>query len=415
MKCFFAILAIYFSCVLTGCVSDEPVIIAESSFPCDNDNYKISLSGALRSADELMNKIYKRPLTRTNSNDCTISVVRSKSLTRRINNTEIPDTLLYIVNYNDNQGFAVLSADQRTLPVYAISDNGSIDLNDTVYNEGLDLFFKNVYNDMYLGITNPPIDSLQPVEIPHIVEVLSSVGPIMRSAPQNWGQKYPFNKYCPLNYGTGILPKVGCNAVSLAQVISCSQPPEKIGSIENIDWNYICSWGGIVNGNEQIWPDEVCRILAELGRPEYLNISYDFENSIGDTDRQRTTLIALGYDDPGIALNFPEGISSSSYPLLMRGCEKYPNGSQSLLHTWVIDGYSSLKITDRMFVDCFAYETLYHCVWGWNGKCNGYFAWTNNGLGGQPLMYNGKPYAQSVSVENQYNFNLKYWGNINRK
>ncbi|MBD5231573.1 MAG: hypothetical protein HDS66_05430 [Bacteroidales bacterium] len=34
--------------------------------------------------------------------------------------------MFYLINFEDEQGFALMSADRRTLPVYALSETGSL-------------------------------------------------------------------------------------------------------------------------------------------------------------------------------------------------------------------------------------------------------------------------------------------------
>lgn len=48
---------------------------------------------------------------------------------------------LYIINYEDERGFAVVSSDKRLQPIYAVSDSGSLNIRDTLANKGLSVFF----------------------------------------------------------------------------------------------------------------------------------------------------------------------------------------------------------------------------------------------------------------------------------
>ena len=61
----------------------------------------------------------------------------------------------YLVNYADDAGFALLSADSRLRPIYAISDEGSMSFSDTTYNKGLALFARGVEAEIR-GIVVPP-------------------------------------------------------------------------------------------------------------------------------------------------------------------------------------------------------------------------------------------------------------------
>lgn len=66
------------------------------------------------------------------------------------------DTLLYIVNYEDSAGFAVIAADRRIEPLFAVTESGFYDGTDTGC-EGFDL-----YMDMARDFVEIPFDSVNP-------------------------------------------------------------------------------------------------------------------------------------------------------------------------------------------------------------------------------------------------------------
>ena len=52
------------------------------------------------------------------------------------------DTLYYVINYNDEAGFAVMSANRNYGPVFAIGEEGNLEMNDTIDNVILAKFFQ---------------------------------------------------------------------------------------------------------------------------------------------------------------------------------------------------------------------------------------------------------------------------------
>lgn len=56
------------------------------------------------------------------------------SATKSIDAVEEP--LVYVVNFEDNEGYAVLSGDTRMQPVLVLTDSGNIGQNDTITNPG---------------------------------------------------------------------------------------------------------------------------------------------------------------------------------------------------------------------------------------------------------------------------------------
>ena len=84
------------------------------------------------------------------------------------------DTLMYLVNYENNQGFALLGCPETSKDIYAISEEGSLDMSDTVYNKPLAMFIASARVDAKISTLastnisgrsilpiNPPIGKIQ--------------------------------------------------------------------------------------------------------------------------------------------------------------------------------------------------------------------------------------------------------------
>lgn len=69
-----------------------------------------------------------------------------------------------------------------------------------------------------------------------------------------------------------------------------------------------------------------------------------------------------GYDEGKVINSLDKGC-----PVFISAISKVING-----HAWVIDGYikRDKKTSSGNIVKS---QTLVHCNWGWNGRCNGYF------------------------------------------
>ena len=76
-------------------------------------------------------------------------------------------------------------------------------------------------------------------------------------------------------------------------------------------------------------------------------------------------------------------------------------------HSWVMDGYATNveNVSDK--------STLYHCVWGWGGKSNGYFYWNYNILASNVVgldindNYNGYQAAKHELMDLHFMSNFK--------
>lgn len=125
--------------ILASC-SQENIPISPTEFNETPSNpYRITLKEALKTADNLMSQIEGG---KTRSSFRTVNDVRTMTLPKTRGDVDPIDTAFYIVNYADNKGFAVLSADKRLDPVYAISERGSLHESDTIDNPALGVFFR---------------------------------------------------------------------------------------------------------------------------------------------------------------------------------------------------------------------------------------------------------------------------------
>lgn len=370
---------IYFAAValvLAACSSEEPIAppMVENDAMGANP-YRVSLTDALKNADALLGELGEGEVTRSAERKVESVEYYSRPGTRSLGG----DTLLYLVNYADDAGFALLSADSRLRPIYAISDEGSMSFSDTTYNKGLALFARGVEAEI-TSLPNPPyipVDSLinQPI-FPDFggTYIKSKVAPLLTPAVREWHQSSPYNMHCP-TIG-GVVAPVGCAALAIGQIMTYYSWPLSYN-------NYQYHWGFIKEGN---FDYATAHLLRRLGDYANLNMDYGSETSGANTQaRAAVTFVNFGYENPGSMQNF-----STSYicnylnkalsneigggPVLVRG-------EQSDLiygHAWVIDGYIQYESKGTLVPGGYLlHDVLFHCVWGWGGTSNGYFYWRN--------------------------------------
>ncbi len=378
--------------LFAACSSDEPNPPPEAeNIPQVANPYRVSLDDALDNAETLLSQISE---AETRSGRRVASV---KYFTTPSTRSADSDTMLYLVNYENDGGFALLSADSRLRPVYAISDEGSLNMEDTVYNKGLAMFARAVEAEIASLPLNPILPPVDPI-VPQTDTIINQyVAPLLSPFQQNWDQRSPYNIYCPVI--NGVTAPVGCTAVAVGQIMAYHEWPESYGE-------YTFDWDTINSGNDY---NSLARFLRLLGNPENLNMTYK-QTSSGAVliENAQRTFINMGYEDPGEMQNFSAlyvttRLSSSDNrgPVLCRGRDTSAGG-----HAWVIDGYLQYKYsTDSM---TYYGDYLYHCVWGWGGKCNGYFYW-EDGFSGNPIEYDGND-PQTGNFIYNYNENLKCLG-----
>lgn len=365
--------------ILAACSSEEPTSLPNKSNETAGHNpYRVTLNDALKTADVLLDDIAGDAQTRSGKQRRVASVEYMTNPGTRASGS---DTLLYLVNYADDAGFALLSADSRLRPVYAISDEGTLSFADTTYNKGLALFARGVEADVVSSMTFPSLPSDSAIYVPPtdpqpeikadtIRSVKDRVRPMLSSYQRNWSQSSPFNRYCFTTEGAEA--QVGCTAVAGAQIMAYHKWPEQYGG-------YTFDWNEINNGNI----DMLARFLRLLGNSENLNISYGVRGSSAYHGYYYRTFDNMGYTYHTTFQNFNEsdvcafmkGTHSGGYtagPILVRGA--YPNNDG---HAWVLDGYLQYDLTILVgSTSTFTTDDiLYHCIWGWGDKNNGYYYW----------------------------------------
>ena len=325
---------------------------------------------------------------------------------------ESDDTLYYVVNYADNAGFAIVSANEEApdgARLIAVTESGSYTAGETTENEGF-----NMYMDMVersAGTYGLKLDTaiIRPEPIIRYEEVVedyysdwTTVGPYIQV---KWGQGdnnnniynplYPYNYFCYTS-STQLCP-AGCVTVAIAQIMSYYKKPSSYMVTWNgtkvtrpINWNTLCSYVGGPNG--MTWPSQVAEEIAMLFREigKRASMTYTLDESTATTLGARESFAGFGYDqNPERTYNISDVKSelNAGRLLWMRGTRTSldNNGNtQTSGHAWVIDGYKYryhyykryLLYSDgsREYID--DDTTVYnyvHINWGWDGRNNGYY------------------------------------------
>ncbi|HWV73585.1 MAG TPA: C10 family peptidase, partial [Pseudosphingobacterium sp.] len=349
------------------------------------------------------------------------SGVKSLSIKREVESvTPYPsadDPAFYIINYKDNQGWILLSADKRAIPVLASSAEGHFSLNMTDHNINLVGWMESAVEQM-TEIKNTPykedektgggIKALWDEPCPD--GLLKGIDPDMIStmtvceldpcdAPADitipeklvtrWGQGYGYNDAlanmgCP---GNG-KPPVGCVATSMAQIMKYYNYPNTY------------NWALMPNTYASA---ETARLMRDIGSAVDMNYACgssgaDTQGEVANAFKNDFGYSSASYQDFNTTLFFSE--IQAGRPVIIRGGTNV-NGNYTNGHAWVADG------AQRFSVCNWDYETgevtsiyLYywgHMNWGWDGSENGFYQIGNfNNANGSfnyktGLIYNIRP------------------------
>lgn len=368
---------------MTSCSQQEMEDLGQDVSKESSIETLIPLDEAISQAEWYVSQLSKEHGTR--SEKLKLGKVEFYSHRSGTRSAELPS--YYIINFENDGGFAVVPADTR-LPqeAYAFSDEGRISLADTVYNKPLQLFFDALPIPETQSVTRAIGDEDAKPPTKMIQEI---VPPLFTTSVQKWSQTSPFNKYCPV-FDDENAP-VGCPALAFGMLISHFESPSSYNG-------YSFPWKAMKNGSNN---DAVARMLQQVGLEENLDITYFSSSAAGILDilffdSMQRVCDNFGYDYSFsiIEENAMNVSLSSGSPIILFGSGKDPLSNQIVGHVWNIDGYGRLANTSNIGAGSSVY--YYHCVWGWEGKSNGYFkcsnlGTSNAGIGGEPADGRVKP------------------------
>ena len=321
----------------------------------------------------------------TVTNDCVVRTTKSGTSGR----PSLPDELLYVVNFKNNMGGAVLSADDRTGDiVLCVTESGSIDVNDFylasemyssltpitksgeeeseedfIYDLGELTIPSLLLSNVVLSIeNNGNQDNSEPST--KALSAETKYGPYV---PVKWGQRYVgtdttnkvFNRYTPHNY------PAGCVVIATAQILMTN-------SNFNFSHNgYPCSRNTMLDVAHYTNPSYAGSSTAQnqaayfvwgLGDSRLLcNVSYGSNGSSGTINGAKRTLEGFLYKNVAKHSGFGRTNQNLATSQLQAGRPVYMGGKPGWSftgHAWVLDG---------------VWGNYFHVNWGWVGAWDGYY------------------------------------------
>lgn len=332
---------------------------------------------------------------------------------------------IHIFNFDDESGFAIMSADRRVTPLLAYALSGNLEEGVEADNPGL-----NIYISMLEDYFDTAIKQRSSSLIVNTIDWNHSGSPeftvmVNGPCPVKWNQGYPYNYYCPkIN---GISTYTGCTATAVAQLMCCYRYPDSYNGYD-FDWEKMIESSNkedtvtYIGGDDehsftgQFNPDvlldepdeymlQVARLMQQVGLPENINIGYGTDGSSGGIGKTIRTFENFGYSSGGTEIinglyesktNRDSVIQelSNGYYCIIRAESKYlgeetllpepvdpnlhhPIGDNDLwmfatnAHCWLLDGLLKLSIyCDGAVSDI---EYYYHCNFGWGGHADGFY------------------------------------------
>ena len=293
--------------------------------------------------------------------------------------------LMYVFNFDPN-GFVIIAADDRLLPVIGYSINNSINLNSLPIQ--LD-YIINSYSDNIIDVLNNNYDTDEYIESLW-TKLLNNefirdahhreIDPMITA---NWNQGGEWNDLCPNN------SVVGCVAVAMGQVMYYWGYPDVgygysqyfdhdhgIISVNFSDYNYnffdmeddyatessqllLYHAGVAVQMDYSPWSSGASVCWEGPSAQAALDDNFLYNDDI-------TCETKINYSEEDWNSKIKDQLDRG-WPVVYRGY------SEDAGHAWNIDGYQ---------------DNYFHCNWGWGGSANGYFYFDNLNGGGYNFIEN---------------------------
>lgn len=279
---------------------------------------------------------------------------------------------LYVFNAEQNQGYVIVSNDDRTAPILGYSETGTLDPDNMPCNmrawlQGYadEIAWLNEHNIQLTGIATLPRRTPSAVKAP--------IAPLVKT---HWNQNSPYNDNCP-EYTEGYKAATGCVATAMAQAMYYHQFANMTGEIP-----------GYTTGSYSI-------NVAALPAVDFDWANMQLEYTGSETDEQKAAVAKL-MQYCGAAVKMDYGYESSAYLDIIADVLKNYFGYNATTQTaarsvysyaeWIEIVYHELKQGrpvlyggqssgggHEFVCDGYQGEDFFHINWGWGGLSDNYF------------------------------------------
>lgn len=416
---------------VAACTRDPSPPVPSSEAQEVRSPHRISRGAALDELDRFLAEVGE-PSTRSGGRRIrAVEALLSRTLSpaTRSDSLSFADTLLWLVNFDDSMGFALLAADSRLkYPLYIVAERGNISsadflpdepspgrpltreeadwLNDTIDDTPFTpypdfpsmfrgLFGRTItegalkfrpYGDTPRNGGEPgggggsrPEEGEEPDPVPDDVydtewNTIELFGPYLRNA---WHQRTPYNMYCPDRGGNPAL--AGCVPIAVAHIVNYHRFPEYITD-KQIEWFFANMAGNIYrpvindDSDSLLAYHHAATAVRAIGH--LCSVDYGASNSSSNAAKAKDCFGDMGYRHVEKYNKFRsrviEGMIYNGKPVFITGKRKWVNiGRGSGGHAWVIDG---LLKRERGTGKYYLYQSLLHCSFGWPSRAgNGYY------------------------------------------
>lgn len=398
-----------------GCQNDIIDQTITDNNPKGGKNLSTGEEYAIRTAKDFISNFTKTTRATHGKTVGDVYVLRNEMLSNTTRaDGQFADTVAYIVNYKDNEGFVIVDSKDSTGCILAYIEEGHYSPFEEINNPEFKLYLDCI-RYYYSGPGEPTIPI---VDSTHVIvgpvpprpyydehegywEIDSIIAPLLTT---KWGQWYPFNTYCFTS--TGAQAAAGCVPIAVSQVVTYHGFPSTING-HPVNWNIIQS---VPTPTTDSAKELAASLVAHVGSlmPD---IDYGEEETGATLDDCANSLEELNYIYNFGMPSYSELLTefNADRPVIFNGLDL--NRPVPAYHSWVIDGALTRSFYSRLGIDNTSYtlqttQNLVHCNWGWNGSCNGYYLYNLLKLSEKVLNDDLSDYTGTISDDLWMRFNL---------
>lgn len=292
----------------------------------------------------------------------------------------------YIFNRGANDGFVIISGDDRAPKILGYSDKGSFDANN------LPPQLKAMMEQWATQMSQLSESNSQHASWSKTVGTRAGEGILMETA--EWGQGYPYNALCPVIDGEQA--PAGCVATAMAIAMKYHNWPDYTRGGKQDDFNYpeftfdfddyTIDWNVLEDKTNPKFASEVSKLMYTTGVTAQMMYG-PYESSAEMWPLGHKMVELFTYSKGCQYIDRCKFSDDEWYNMLVEQLQKVGpiiySGSGSIGHAFVIDGYDG--------------DSLFHVNWGWDGLLNGYYTLDFSDVGGsnfseyQGMIINIKP------------------------
>lgn len=348
--------------------------------------------------------------------------------TRGVSMPDDVSNLLYVVEFEDGQGSAVLGADKRVEPVFAILDRTVLTAEDIENSMSSDadrndlttlvagMIYSSAMSQLETNATAlPPVD----IKTTRYETRYDTIGyekklPLLNT---KWGQGCPFNNDCPNGC------PAGCGVIAGAQIMKYYRYPNPlVVDGQTFLWTNIDNYTYPNISLREMDIEQIGGFIHALGQK--MKAEYSAGGTSTYTNNIISTFRNLGYSTSGIKQYNTTAIIGeikTDRPVYLSGFRTQENG-----HAWVIDGLLRYTVKEWLYEietdprkipvgsDGVVNKTLVnttsvgrlHCNYGYDGDCDGYYAYgvfdLSNRLPSEYIEESAGDVSSSIKNRNYY-------------